>query len=59
MAEAKRGTAPAAGQVAVCAATDCRHNERRACTAPAVHIEMRGGVATCGTYESETPKARP
>ena len=59
MAEPSPKSSTTTSQVADCAATDCRHNESRSCTAGEVKIEMKGGAPACGTYESESPKPRP
>ena len=59
MAQPTRKTKTHPAHVASCAATDCRHNENRDCTAGDVKIQMKGGAPVCGTYESEKPKARP
>lgn len=46
--------------VASCAATECRHNEGKACHASEVRMTVGAdGQAVCGTYEAGTPKARP
>jgi hypothetical protein len=40
-----------AGHVANCSATDCLHNQARACTAPnGVTITFHSDHADCGTY---------
>lgn len=59
MAQPSPDTSAGTARVASCAATDCRHNESRTCTADEVRIEMTGGSPACGTYESEKPKPRP
>ena len=59
MAQPKKEPRAASSQVASCAATDCRHNDSRSCTADSVQIQMKGGSPVCGTYASEKPKARP
>ena len=59
MADAQRKASTSTSTVASCAATDCTHNENRSCQAGEVEIEVRDGRATCATYSSETPKARP
>lgn len=52
-------TPAAEAQVASCGATDCQHNESKACTADEITVTMKDGKPTCGTYAPEKPKARP
>lgn len=59
MAQPQEKASGQTGTVASCAATDCRHNENRNCTAEAVKVTVKGGQPVCGTYAPETPKARP
>lgn len=60
MAETQRREAPRASTVASCSATDCIHNENEDCTAGSIRVAMsKDGHATCQTYESESPRARP
>ena len=59
MAKEAKEQAPRAAAVASCAATDCRHNESRSCTAGEIELKVEDGAAVCATYSSEKPKARP
>ena len=59
MANPERSPAGRTSAVAECAATDCRHNENRNCTAGEIQVRFTDGKAVCGTYAPEKPKARP
>jgi len=59
MAQPQSQPSAGASAVASCAATDCHHNDNRNCTADEIQVTMEGGTPTCGTYTTETPKARP
>lgn len=59
MAQPEKSRSTQAAGVASCAATDCRHNDDRACTAGEIKVTMQDGKPACGTYAPETPKARP
>lgn len=59
MAQPETNPSAGAAAVASCAATDCQHNDDRACTASEIQVAMQDGSPTCGTYSPETPKARP
>jgi hypothetical protein len=59
MPDANRQTSPHTSVVGECSATDCRHNEHRDCHAGQIVVQIGQGTAMCGTYDPETPKARP
>lgn len=59
MADPQRNPQAQSSVVGDCSATDCRHNENRECHAGEIQVRMTGTSAVCGTYEPETPKARP
>ena len=59
MAEPQRQSGAAAAAVGSCSATDCSHNENRACHAGEITVQIEGGRAVCGTYAPEEPEARP
>lgn len=59
MAQAERKAGAQTSTVSSCSATECKHNENRDCTAGSIQVKMQGGNAVCGTYDPETPKARP
>ena len=60
MAEPQKKARAEAATVSSCHATNCVHNEDKNCHADAIVVEMSAdGHATCVTYESESPAARP
>lgn len=59
MAEPQKKPTAGASTVSECSATDCTHNENRACHAGEITVRMEGGSAICGTYKPTTPRARP
>ncbi|MFP4623054.1 MAG: DUF1540 domain-containing protein [Gemmatimonadota bacterium] len=59
MAEPQKKPAAGASSVAECSATDCTHNETRECHAGEIIVQMTGGQAVCGTYDTSAPKTRP
>lgn len=60
MAEPQKRPRSETSTVSSCGATDCVHNEDRDCHAGSIVVQMSDdGHATCQTYESEAPRARP
>jgi hypothetical protein len=60
MADPKRQPRSESSVVGSCTATDCRHNEDRACHAGEILVQIGGGgTAVCGTYAPAAPAARP
>lgn len=60
MAEPQKQPRAEASTVSACHATDCIHNEDEECRAGAIVVGMSAdGHATCQTYETESPRARP
>lgn len=59
MAQAERESKPQGSTVASCAATDCRHNDDRNCTAGEIELQMQGEQVVCATYSPQKPRARP
>jgi hypothetical protein len=59
MADAQPRSRPSASVVGSCSATDCRHNEDRACHAGEIVVRINAGNAVCGTYSPGSPQPRP
>jgi hypothetical protein len=59
MAQPEKNPSAKGAPVASCAATDCQHNDDRACTADEIKVALQDGTPVCGTYAPEGPKARP
>jgi hypothetical protein len=59
MADAQPHARPQSSVVGSCSATDCRHNEDRECHAGEIVVQIGSNGAACGTYDPESPRARP